>query len=91
MTPTLEQRIADLEARNKKVELDKKWETSAVRRILLMVFTYVSVAFYFLAIGIENPFLSAVVPTVGFLLSTLTLPFFKRLWMRRQKNQEGAL
>lgn len=78
----LESRLAAIEARNKKVEIDKKWEGSVTRKLLLMGFTYIAVASYFVAIDVAEPWLNAVVPTLGFLLSTLTLPFFKRLWSR---------
>ena len=79
---SLEKRIKKIESRNKKVELDKAWETSYTRRILLIVFTYVSIGLYMWTIGVESPWLNAVIPSVGFLLSTLTLPFFKDLWKK---------
>jgi len=78
-------RLQFIEERNKRVELDKKWEGSWARRGLLMLFTYLAIFLYFLAINIEHAYLNAVVPTIGFLLSTLTLPLFKRLWQKSQK------
>lgn len=78
----LEKRIKQIEDRNKKVESDKAWETSWTRRILLILFTYLSIGFYLNAIRIVNPWLNAIVPAVGFFLSTLTLPFFKKLWVK---------
>lgn len=78
-------RLQVIEERNKRVELDKKWEGSWTRRGLLMIFTYLAIFLYFLAINIEQAYLNAVVPTIGFLLSTLTLPLFKRLWQKSQK------
>jgi hypothetical protein len=80
---TLEKRVAAIESRNAKVEIDKAWETSYTRRGLLMLFTYLAISLYLSALGIESPWLSAIVPAVGFLLSTLSLPFFKQLWMER--------
>ena len=82
---TIESRIQRIEQRNERVELDKKWETSWTRRGLLMGFTYLAISLYFLAMRISHPFLNAVVPAIGFLLSTLTLPFFKKLWFMFQK------
>ena len=81
----LEKEIRTIKERNKRVELDKAWETSYSRRILLVVFTYLSVGFYLSAINVLNPWLNAIVPAVAFMLSTLTLPFFKKLWLRYQK------
>lgn len=81
---SLELRIQKIEERNKKVGLDKAWETSWTRRGLLALFTYLALGIYMWAIGIERPWLNAVVPTVGFMLSTLTMPLFKKLWIKRQ-------
>jgi len=78
----LEIRISKIEERNRKVEKDKAWETSFTRRILLIIFTYLAIALYMLAIGLENPWLNAIIPSTGFLLSTLTLPIFKNLWIK---------
>ena len=75
---SLEKRLTAIEARNRRVEGDKAWETSYTRRALLIAFTYASISLYMWAIGIANPWINAVVPSLGFLLSTLTLPFFKK-------------
>jgi len=73
-----------LKERNVRVEANKAWETSWTRRSLIAVFTYLSLGLYLWAIRIPWPWLNAIVPTVGFLLSTLTLPFFRRVWLRRK-------
>ena len=80
----LEEKISKIEARNRKVEADKSWETSYTRRVLLFVFTYISIGLYLNVIQVENPWLNAIVPSIGFLLSTLTLPFFKNLWLKKR-------
>ena len=78
----LEERIEKIEARNNLVEQNKAWETSWTRKALLIIFTYLAIALYLkFVIGI-NPWINAVVPSIGFLLSTLTLPWFKTLWTR---------
>lgn len=79
---TLEKEIEKLKQRNKKVETDKAWETSYTRRALLIIFTYLAIGFYLQVINIPNPWLNAIVPSAGFLLSTLTLPYFKNLWAK---------
>jgi len=78
----LEQRIEKIEERNGKVESDKAWETSFTRRGLLILFTYLSIGLYLSAIQVKDSWLNAIVPSVGFLLSTLTLPFFKKMWLK---------
>lgn len=82
----LEERVKKIEARNKKVEEDKAWETSFTRKVLLITFTYISIGFYLSAIKVSSPWLNAIVPSVGFLLSTLTLPFFKNFWLKRKNK-----
>lgn len=81
----LKKRIGALEVRNKRVEADKKWETSYTRRVLLLLFTYIAIGLYMWVIAVPRPWLNAIVPSVGFLLSTLTLPFFRDLWLRNKK------
>jgi hypothetical protein len=78
----LEKRIKKLEERNKGVEKSKAWETSKTRRGILILFTYLSIALYLRFIVGIDPWVNAVVPAVGFLLSTLTLPYFKKIWIK---------
>ena len=37
----LEQEISKIKERNKRVELDKKWETSWTRRLCICILTYI--------------------------------------------------
>ena len=82
----LEREIEKIKERNKKVELDKSWETSITRKTIIAIFTYLAIAIYLWAINIPLPFLNAIVPTVGFVLSTLTLPYFKKIWIKRHNK-----
>jgi sterol desaturase/sphingolipid hydroxylase (fatty acid hydroxylase superfamily) len=83
----LERRLRAIEERNRRVEADKAWETSRTRKAIISLFTYAAIALYLYAIEVPMPFLNAIVPTVGFLLSTLTLPFFKKLWIERAHSR----
>jgi len=67
--------------RNKRVEADKAWETSNARRFIISLMTYAIVVIFLFLINVQNPWLNALVPAIGFFLSTLTLPFFKRYWI----------
>ena len=78
----LEQRIAHIEERNRRVELDKAWETSASRRLIILVATYLVLGCYLWAIEVPRPWLNAIVPTVGFALSTLVLSPARKWWER---------
>ena len=86
-TADLEKRIKVIEERNARVESNKAWETSLTRRLLIMVFTYLAIGVYLHAIQVPDPWLNAIVPTVAFLLSTLTLPFFKKMWLDRYNKK----
>lgn len=76
----LEQRVLAIEKRNKKVELDKAWETSLIRKLSIAFLTYGVVLIYLELIGNENPLINAAVPAVGFLLSTLLLKSIRKMW-----------
>lgn len=79
-----DRRIKNIEARNKKVELDKAWETSLTRRASIAALTYAVVVIYLIAIGDDEPYVHALVPAVGFLLSTLVLPGIRSIWQRHK-------
>ncbi len=81
---SIEQRLEKIEQRNSRVEADKDWETSWTRRFFIALITYLAISLYMSAINIERPWLNAIVPTVGFLLSTLTLSLIKKWWVARK-------
>lgn len=78
----LEKRIKAIEARNNKVEQDKAWETSWTRRITIGLLTYAVVSGYLFVIGNDQPFTNAIVPAIGFVLSTLVLSGVKNIWQK---------
>ncbi|MBS3139714.1 hypothetical protein J4479_01790 [Candidatus Woesearchaeota archaeon] len=78
----LEQEIKEIRERNKRVELDKAWETSLARKIIIAVLTYLVIVLFFYFASLSKPFINAIVPTLGFILSTLSLSLFKKLWIK---------
>lgn len=68
---TVEERIQNIEARNATVEQDKAWETSITRKVAIAMLTYVVIVLFFLVAELPKPFIHSIVPTVGFILSTL--------------------
>lgn len=68
--------------RNARVEADKAWERSYVRIGSVALITYVFVALVLYLIGVEQFYLSAVIPVTGYLLSTLSLPVLKDWWLK---------
>ena len=81
---SINERIQKIEERNKKVELDKGWEISLTRKIILAILTYLVIVLFLYITNLPKPFVNAIVPTMGFVLSTLSLPIFKRLWMKHK-------
>jgi hypothetical protein len=75
---SLEERIAALEERNARVERDKRWEGSLWRKVSIMVLTYAVVVAFLFAIDANSPWINAIVPVIGFGLSTLTVSVLKR-------------
>lgn len=86
MNQDLEHRLQLIEARNQRVESDKGWETSWTRRLSIMTLTYIVVAFYFHFVIHINPWINALVPVMGFLLSSLTISALKTKWLKRHHS-----
>lgn len=83
----LEERIKKIEERNKRVELDKAWETSWTRKILIMILTYIVVIIYsYLVSKFNNILFSSLVPVIGFVLSTLSLKLARNVWEKYYKR-----
>ncbi len=83
----LEKRVDAIEQRNQRVELDKAWETSWSRKISIVILTYITIVLFFLVAQLPKPFINSIVPTAGFVLSTLSLPFFKRFWINHKDKK----
>ena len=81
--------ITKIKERNKKVELDKAWETSWTRRICICILTYIVVIIYsYIIKNYDNIFLSSLVPVIGFTLSTLSLKFVRQIWEQGYNDHE---
>jgi len=83
----LEQEISRIKERNKRVELDKAWETSWTRKICICILTYIVVFIYtYVTSKISNILLSSLVPVIGFTLSTLSLSGIRKVWENKYIN-----
>lgn len=78
----LEVEINKIKERNRRVENEKEWETSWIRKILIGVLTYLVISLFFLVAELPNPFINSIVPTLAFILSTLSLSYIKNLWLK---------
>jgi uncharacterized membrane protein YccC len=73
--------IDALKERNKRVELDKAWETSLTRKIIVAILTYIVMVIFFYFAELPKPFINSIVPSLAFILSTLSLPVFRKIWV----------
>lgn len=78
-----EEEIERIKERNKKVEADKAWETSCTRKVVVSLATYIVMICVMWVLKMENPFISAIIPTLGFLLSTVSANLVKKLWLNK--------
>jgi hypothetical protein len=81
--PKPHEKIENIEDRNFRVERDKAWETSWTRRLIIALGTYVIIGGYLNFLNVENAWLHALVPPAAYILSTLSLPMFKQLWINK--------
>lgn len=82
----LENEILKIKERNKRVELDKAWETSWTRRICICILTYIVVIVYSNMIKTSSSiWFSSLVPVIGFTLSTLSLKVIRNIWEKVRK------
>ncbi len=82
----LKNEVERIKERNKRVELDKAWETSWTRKICIMILTYIVVIIYSYVIrNFDNILLSSLVPVIGFTLSTLSLKLVRKLWETKNR------
>ena len=80
----IEERLFEIEERNSRVEMDKAWETSWTRRLIIVAITYAVVTAFLSRVHPENMWIDAIIPCGGYILSTLSLPPLKKAWMKRE-------
>ena len=82
----IEEEILKIKERNKRVELDKAWETSLTRKLCICILTYIVVVTYSIIINkTSSIWLSSLVPVIGFTLSTLSLKIVRNIWENNKK------
>jgi hypothetical protein len=78
----IERALLEIQERNTRVAADKAWETSLTRKLSICAVTYLVTGAVFAVLAAPAPLLSALIPTIGFLLSTLTIPLVKQIWLK---------
>lgn len=81
---TLENRLSAMDYRARVKELGKEFEGSLIRVFCIMVLTYAVLSVYMLLINVDRPWTSAIIPTMGFQLSTLPLPSIKACYVEHR-------
>lgn len=80
----IEQEIQAIKSRNERVEADKAWEVSWTRRLFIAAVTYVAAGTWLTTIHDSSPWFKSLIPAVAYILSTLSIPILKSLWLRRK-------
>ncbi|MGE3624396.1 MAG: hypothetical protein AB7H77_11075 [Bdellovibrionales bacterium] len=86
--PQLEERVTTIEERNRRVEYDKAWEVSWTRRGAVALVIYGCGVVLLNILGHDGIWKHALVPVMGYFLSTLSLPALKKIWVVRQIKQK---
>jgi|TARA_Y100000310_G_C20684493_1_gene818069 hypothetical protein len=81
----LKEDIKQIKERNFRVETDKAWETSITRKLIITILTYFVIVIFFITANLPRPWINSIVPSLAFVLSTLSLPLFKKLWVKFNK------
>lgn len=82
----IEKEIELIKERNKKVEANKAWEISWTRKIVVTLLTYFVMILVMQVLGMDRPFVGAIIPTLGFVLSTVSADLVKKFWIKRFYN-----
>jgi len=83
----LERQLKTIQARNTRVEADKAWETSKIRKLVIMILTYFVIVVFFFVATLPHPWINAIIPSIAFLLSTLTVPICKKWWLKKYSHK----
>jgi hypothetical protein len=79
--------IAELRARNARVDQEKGWEKSWSRRLVITAVTWFGAWLWLRNLGAENAALQALVPSGGYAISNLSLPVLRRWWLERYRGR----
>lgn len=82
----LEKQIEQIQARNRRVEADKAWETSKTRNVFIAVVSFLLVYLVMTLINADNPFFNALISSAAYLFSTTSLGVLKNWWLSRRKT-----
>ena len=79
-------RLEAIEMRNARVEADKAWEQSFTRVSVIALITYIAAVIFLFFVALPHPYLNALVPAIGYVLSMQSLPIVKKWWVRQRSR-----
>ncbi|OGG71315.1 hypothetical protein A3F27_00645 [Candidatus Kaiserbacteria bacterium RIFCSPHIGHO2_12_FULL_53_13] len=79
----LQKELKIIQDRNQRVEAEKAWETSTFRVGSIALITFLTATYVLYVVGNDHPWRNALIPTIGFILSTQSLPFLRTWWVSR--------
>jgi riboflavin synthase len=79
----------DIHSRNQRVEMNKAWETSFLRRALICIITYIVAGTVIRMSGHDDWYIAACVPVLGYILSTVSLPIVKKKYIACLMAKKG--
>lgn len=82
----LESKVNSIIMRNKKVESDKAWEISKLRRLILAIATYIIILYFLILIEAPNPYFNAIIPAAAYLIQQYSLPYLKNWWIKNNRK-----
>lgn len=80
----LKREIASIKKRNERVEREKAWETSGARKLIIVGLTYLVMTLVFMGIEVDKPYINAIIPTLGYALSTFSFQVVKGWWIAKK-------
>lgn len=87
----IKKEIDKIKNRNKKVEAEKAREVSFERKILVAFLTYIIILIFMIVLWIKQAYINALIPTAWYLLSTLSIWYFKKMYIKRYIKKRGNL
>ncbi|MCA9381372.1 hypothetical protein KC678_03845 [Candidatus Dojkabacteria bacterium] len=85
----LEEKVEKLNLLNRYSEMQDEWDKSLTRIVLVVVFTYLFVVLFMYFLGVENPIINALLPAGAYILSTRTIPYVKKIWIKQYLEEES--
>lgn len=85
----IKEEIDNIKDRNTRVENEKAWELSGTRVLSITILTYAFTVILFYILGTKLPWLSALVPTLGYYLSTRSVSIIKKRWTKNLEKKKG--